>query len=143
MNLTIRQAFLRASATALSLVAAAAGAQTSAATEERSGAPTTQSAAPAASATPNAAPPRAHAHGGPRGEHAEQMFKRMDTDGDGKVSRAEFDAAQKAMAERAQRAFEAADTNRDGALSAEERAAFQKSMHNQMHAQGGHKPAAQ
>ena len=57
----------------------------------------------------------AHAKHGPAGH-----FKRMDTDGDGKVSRAEAMAA-------AEAAFARADTNGDGFITPEEAQAARKS----------------
>jgi Ca2+-binding EF-hand superfamily protein len=52
-------------------------------------------------------------HGKKMGEHGAAMFKRADTDGDGRISKAE------AMAAAAAR-FDAADTNKDGFLTQDE-----------------------
>ena len=81
-------------------------------------------------------------HGGLSGHHdyadrGERMFLQFDTDHDGKLSRSEFEAGQKAMMERAQRAFDIADVDRDGSLSVSERQAFRRTMHAQIHAQAG------
>jgi Ca2+-binding EF-hand superfamily protein len=65
------------------------------------------------------------------------MFQQLDTDRDGKLSRAEFEAGQKAMMDRAQRAFDTADADRDGSLSATEQQAFRQAMHAQMPSQEG------
>lgn len=55
-------------------------------------------------------------------QHAEQMFKELDTDGNGTITRQEFDAATDAK-------FDRMDTNKDGTLSADEhRAAMQQHM---------------
>jgi hypothetical protein len=85
-------------------------------------------AAPAAQTAP--AGPTGAPQGGPgmrhgqRGERGGHHFKRMDTDGDGSISRAEFDAAGMKMTERRSKFFEMADTNKDGKLSREEMKAF-------------------
>jgi hypothetical protein len=52
-------------------------------------------------------------HARRHGEHGKAMMKHLDTDGDGKVSRAEALAAAAAR-------FDAADTNKDGFLTPEE-----------------------
>lgn len=52
-------------------------------------------------------------HAAHRGEHRKAAMKRMDTDGDGKLSRAEALAAAAAR-------FDAADANKDGFLTPEE-----------------------
>jgi Ca2+-binding EF-hand superfamily protein len=49
-------------------------------------------------------------------QHGMQMLKKADSDGDGAVTRAEFDAAVAAR-------FAHADSNGDGSISAEERKA--------------------
>ena len=51
---------------------------------------------------------------------AEAKFKAMDTDGDGRVSRAEHAAGARAM-------FEAMDTNHDGVVTADEMTAYKNS----------------
>ena len=72
--------------------------------------------------------PMGHGMHGGRGDG---MMMRFDTDRDGKLSRAEFEAGHRAMAERSLKAFDAADTDRDGTLTAEERRAFREAMHAQ------------
>jgi EF-hand domain pair len=93
-------------------------------------APTAQ--APAAPMAP--APGTIGTRHGPRGEAGGHHFKRMDTDGDGAVSRAEFDAAGQRMNEQRNRFFEMADSNKDGKLSSEEMQAFR-----QTHRRGPHR----
>ena len=85
-----------------------------------------QTAAPASSATapgvstpmPCATPPcgPGAGHPGPRAGHRAPMFRHLDTDGDGQVSRAELQAAHQRQLEQ----FDKADSNGDGKLSAEE-----------------------
>lgn len=71
-------------------------------------------------------------HGGPmgmghgdRGFGAGMMFEGADTDGDGRITREEFDAA-------AQARFAAADSNSDGNLSVEEMAAAAEARREEM-----------
>jgi EF-hand domain pair len=95
--------------------------------------PATPPQAPAPGAAPNGQPQapgmqgphRHHRHGG--------MFKRIDTDGDGMISRAELLASQ----QRQLQAFERADTNHDGKLSRDEMRAFFRSMHGKRGAAPG------
>ena len=94
----------------------------------------TPAAMPTPGATPDGqsqpdmqAPGRHHRHGG--------MFRRIDTDGDGMISRAELLASQ----QRQLQAFDQADTNRDGKLSPDEMRAFRDSMRGQRH---GGKPGS-
>ncbi len=106
------------------------------------------SPAPAAPAAPSAqsapvgptgAPPSGHGmRHGQRGERGAHHFKQMDSDGDGAISRAEFDAAGQKMNERRAKFFEMADTNKDGKLSRDEMKAFRQS-----HRRGGHGGQAQ
>jgi hypothetical protein len=70
---------------------------------------------------------RGHHDGDRDGPHA-RMLKQVDTDGDGQISRAEFDAAQEAMRKRSSAAFDTADANKDGKLSPDEMRAFQQAM---------------
>ena len=101
---------------------------------------TTTPAAPSAQAAPTGpagAPPGGPGMGhGPRGERGAHHFKQMDTDGDGSISRAEYDAAGQKMNERRAKFFEMVDTNKDGKLSADEMKAFRHSHHRGPH--GGH-----
>lgn len=90
-------------------------------------------AAPAFAATGTAHSGKMHHH---MEEKIDEMFKKMDTNGDGKVSKAEFDAHKDAM-------FADADTNKDGMLSEEELRAHKKkkweahkAMHGGMHEDG-------
>lgn len=143
MNVSIRHAFLAASAAALSLAAGITSAQSSAVPSLPDAVQLAQSPAPQAAPVPGPGPQGGHGphgHRGPHGDRGERLFQRLDTDGDGKLSRAEFDAGQKAMAERASRAFDAADANRDGALGPDERRAFRDAMHAQMGARDGAGP---
>ena len=64
---------------------------------------------------------RHHRHGG--------MFRRIDTDRDGMISRAELLASQ----QRQLQAFDRADTNRDGKLSPDEMRTFRDSMRGKRH----------
>jgi EF-hand domain pair len=84
-------------------------------------------AAPPAASSGQPTPPP----GGPgpgrwsrHGEHGGHGLKAMDSDGDGLISRAEFDAAGKKMAEQRAKFFDMADTNKDGKLSRDEMAAL-------------------
>ncbi|MEO7743568.1 MAG: EF-hand domain-containing protein [Usitatibacter sp.] len=63
-------------------------------------------------------------HAANRGAHRKSMMKRIDTDGDGKISKAEALAAAAAR-------FDRADANKDGFLTAEE-------LHAARKAHGGH-----
>jgi hypothetical protein len=74
---------------------------------------------PAASASS----PRSH-HGMSHHSRGDQMMRRMDTDKDGSVSKAELQAAQQKQLEM----FDRADANKDGKLSTEERKAFYETM---------------
>ena len=112
----------------LSIVATSAalflGASAVAQTTAPAAAPTEQGASP----TPQPGQPGARGEQrmyrqGERGGH---HFKGMDTDGDGMISRAEFDAAGKQASERRAKFFEMADANKDGKLSREEMQAFRQ-----------------
>jgi EF-hand domain pair len=110
-------------ATAGFFLAASSFAQTSPAPATPA-APATQ----AAPAGPAGAPPAGHGmRHGHRGERGAQHFKHMDSDGDGVISRAEFDAAGQKMNEQRTKFFEMADANKDGKLSREEMQAFRQS----------------
>ena len=119
-----------AASAALLLGAQAIGQTATQTTAPAGGAATTPGASPAvtAQATPSAAPgaqsgaPGMHRHRERGGHH----FKRMDADGDGSISRAEFDAAGQKATERRAKFFEMADTNKDGKLSKEELQAFRQ-----------------
>jgi EF hand len=97
----------------------------------------TQPSAPAAQAAPGS--PSGTPHGssgmrhGQRGDHGARHLKQMDTDGDGAISRAEYDAVGQKMNERRAKFFEMADANKDGKLSTEEMKAFRDS-----HRRGAH-----
>lgn len=67
-----------------------------------------------------------HHHMGGMGEHRGEMFwmKSVDTDGDGTISKAEFDAL-----------FNKIDTNHDGKLDKAELAAYHKAMREQRRAE--------
>lgn len=71
----------------------------------------------------------------PKARH-EAMFKKTDTDGDGKISKDEF---LKSHQERAEKAFGMLDTNKDGTLSKEELQEGRKHWHKKMkhHKDGG------
>jgi hypothetical protein len=71
-----------------------------------------------------------HGRMGPGAERPDRMAA-LDTDRDGKVSRAEFEAGQRAMQQRANEAFDKADADRDGALSVDERRAFRDQLRAQ------------
>jgi Ca2+-binding EF-hand superfamily protein len=64
---------------------------------------------------------------------ADQMMRRMDTDKDGSVSKAELQAAQQKQLEM----FDRADANKDGKLSADERKAFYETMRAEHRAKRG------
>lgn len=141
------------------LMAGGAWAQSSAAPADT--APSAASAAPAAGSPAGSAPAAPvspgpaghHGHPGPQSQHGhpgprdahhaqhsrvaaerfqERRFKALDTDGDGMVSRAEFEAEHDRM--RAQRlaAFDAADTDKDGRLTPKEMAGFHQAMRQAM-----------
>lgn len=144
MNRSIRNRFLAAGAIAAALGATAALAQSPSATPAAPGAEP-RAASPGSAATPmyrgmgRGEMHHGRMHGGGSGaRHEKAGMPRMDADGDGKLTRAEFEAAQKARNERATQAFEAADTDRDGVLSAEERRAW----HDAMRAQAGRRDGA-
>ena len=61
-------------------------------------------------------------HAAHRGDHAKAMLKKIDTDGDGKISKAEALAAAAAR-------FDRADTNKDGFLTLEEMKAARHGGH--------------
>ncbi len=98
-------------------------------------APVPQAAPVGPTGTPATGQGMRHGHRGERGAH---HFKQMDSDGDGAISRAEFDAAGQKMNERRAKFFETADTNKDGKLSREEMKAFRQS-----HRRGPHGGQAQ
>ena len=66
-------------------------------------------------------------------QRAEEWFKKVDTDGDGTISRAEAEA----NAPRLAKHFDEIDTDHDGTITPAELKAFHKSMHEQHHQQGG------
>jgi hypothetical protein len=137
---SIRIRLLAAGTVAAALVAGVAVAQTPAPSDP---APSTQTAPLTVPPGPQGAGPGMPGHHAGRGGHhdragrGERMFNLLDTDRDGKLSRAEFDAGQKAMMDRAQRAFDTADADRDGSLSATEQQAFRQAKHAQMPSQDG------
>lgn len=140
---SIRIDLLAAGAFAAALVTGVALAQTPAPSDT---APSAQTAPQTARPDPRGANPSMQSGAGMSGHHAgrgghhdraERMFQKLDTDRDGKLSRAEFDAGQKAMVDRAQRAFDTADVDRDGSLSIAEQHAFREAMHAQMQGQDG------
>ncbi len=97
------------------------------------------SAPQAAPAGPPGAPPAGHGmRHGARGERGAHHFKQMDSDGDGAISRAEFDAAGQKMNERRAKFFEMADTNKDGKLSGDEMKAFRQSHRRGPHGGPAH-----
>jgi hypothetical protein len=63
----------------------------------------------------------------------EQMLRRMDTDKDGLLSKAEVQAAQQKQLD----LFDRADANKDGKLSQEERKAFHETMRAERRARRG------
>jgi hypothetical protein len=63
----------------------------------------------------------------------EQMLRRMDTDKDGLLSKAELQAAQQKQLD----IFDRADANKDGKLSQEERKAFHETMRAEHRARRG------
>ena len=82
-----------------------------------------QTAAPAPTPAPQAGMPGPHHHmggQGERGEHGMGWLKSVDTDNDGSVSKAEFDAL-----------FNKIDSNHDGKLDKSEMAAYRKTMWEQ------------
>ena len=79
--------------------------------------PATPAGASAPCATPPCGPGGPGAgRPGPRAGHRAPMFRHLDADGDGQVSRAELQAAHQRQLEQ----FDKADANGDGKLSAEE-----------------------
>lgn len=94
-------------------------------------------AAPAAQASPASSAGASQSghgtHRGHKGERGTHHFKGMDIDGDGSISRAEFDAAGLKMQERRAKFFEMADANKDSKLSREEMQAFRNG-----HRRGSH-----
>ena len=60
------------------------------------------------------------------GKHHAKKFEKMDTNKDGSVTKAEFDAMHQAH-------FEKMDGNKDGAVSADEMKAFHEAMHAEHH----------
>jgi hypothetical protein len=137
----IRHRLLLACARLAAVAAGTAVAQTAKRADPALSVQTTpQVVPPAPSMQPGQGAPGPHGGRGGHHDHAnrgERMFMQLDTDRDGKLSRGEFEAGQKAMMERAQRAFDTADADRDGSLSATERQAFRQAMHAQMHAEAG------
>jgi hypothetical protein len=142
---TLRTRLLAAGAVAAIVVAGTAVAQTATPADP---APTAQAAPQSVTPAPGAGMQPGHGmhghggHGGRGGHHdradrGERMFQQLDADRDGKLSRAEFEAGQKAMMERSQRAFDTADADRDGSLSVAERRAFRDAMHARMGGQDG------
>lgn len=125
MNVSTRNRLFAVGAIAAAIAAGTAFAQTT----------TPTPAAPAPGAMPGpmmGQGPMGHGmHAGPQRARGDGMMMRFDTDRDGKLSRAELEAGQRAMAERSLKAFDAADTDRDGTLTAEERRAFREAMHAQ------------
>lgn len=116
---------LLAAAAALAITGGLAVAQTTA--------PATPSAAPAGTADAPAGPRGSgHAHGQGHGKRGD-MVRRLDTDGDGQLSRAEMQA----MHARQMQGFDAADANRDGKLDADEQRAMRETMRGRMGAHGG------
>lgn len=72
-------------------------------------------------------------HGKAAERFHEQRFKALDTDNDGHLSRAEFEAEHERMRARRMAAFESADADRDGRLSPTEMKAFHRVMRKDMH----------
>ena len=66
------------------------------------------------------------------------MMSQLDTDGDGRISRAEFEQGQQRALERRMQRFDQADTDRDGTLSPEEMQAWRETMRTRMAARGMH-----
>ena len=62
-----------------------------------------------------------HGPGKRHGDHHHKMWKKMDANNDGSVSKEEFDKAHGEM-------FTKMDANKDGKITKEERMAFKKSM---------------
>jgi EF hand len=74
-----------------------------------------------------------HHQGMSHPSRGDQMMRRMDTDKDGSISKAELQAAQLKQLEM----FDRADANKDGKLSAEERKAFHQTMRAEYKAKRG------
>jgi hypothetical protein len=72
-------------------------------------------------------------HGMAHHSRGDQMMRRMDTDKDGAISKAELQAAQQKQLE----IFDRADANKDGKLSTEERKAFYETMRAEYRAKRG------
>lgn len=79
---------------------------------------------PPAPAPQGGMPPGSHHHMGGPGEHGMGWMKSVDTDKDGSISKAEFDAL-----------FNKIDTNHDGKLDKAELSAYRKSMWEQRRAE--------
>ena len=152
MNPSTRHRFLAASAIALAIGTGGAFAQ-SASTDAAVAQAAPQTPPRAAPQGPGAGAPEAtphrhgHAHGmrhGPTAQghgahHGERMLRRLDTDRDGRISRAEFDAAQQQAMARRMKAFDTADTDRDGQLTQAEMLAFRDTMRARHHGARGHR----
>jgi hypothetical protein len=75
------------------------------------------------------------------GAHA-GMWQRFDADGNGQISRAEFEQGQQRAIERRMQQFDRADADGDGNLSQKEMLAWRDSMRSGMSERGKHGPAA-
>jgi len=69
-------------------------------------------------------------------QRADEWFKKVDTDGDGTISRQEAEA----NAPRLAKHFDQIDTDHDGTISRAELKAARKAMHERHHQQGAGKP---